>query len=170
VFYGTISPSPTETRRVMRDLAGGPIGDRQHSSPAPLCTAQSVESAPSLLCGTWSEVGSEWAGEAMLAQVPLTGGLRLRRLRVHRGCDACGATAIGDSGDSQRSPERASRHLDRVRFMDGLRGLYPLPVEMYSSREDSVGGHRACLEQPCRPEPLVDSHLMHHAIIATAMP
>src|SRR6476659_7752630 len=139
------------------------------SAPAPLRTAQSIESTPSLLRGTRPEVGPQRTSKPPLARVPLANCQRLGRLGVHRRGHTRGTATLGDPGHDKRAPVRADRQLHRVAHTHAPRGLHAFSVESYSSPVDSLGRRATCLEEACRPKPCVDPHLIHDAMIATRL-
>ena len=130
--------------------------------------AQCIESAPRLLCGACAEVGSKRTGKPTFSRVQFAGDERLGRLRIQRECIARRASALGHLGYDQRAPDCADGHLDRVPRPNDLRGLHALAVHATPPTEDGPGRRAARLEHSRRPEPLVDPHLIHGAMIAVA--
>jgi hypothetical protein len=92
-----------------------------------------------------------------------------RRLRIHRDCVARRTAPLGHSGYDQRAPNRPDGHVDRVARADDLRGLHALPVHVYTPPKDGPGRRAARFEHACRPEPFVDPHLIHNAMIAAGV-
>ena len=137
------------------------------SACAPLSPPQCVESTPRLLCGSCAELGSKRTGKPTFSRVPFAGGKRLGRLLIERECIARRASALGHRGHHQRAPECSDGHFDRVPRANHLRGLYALAVHMYPSPKYSPGRRAPRLEHAGCPEPFVDPHLIHSAMIAS---
>ena len=144
------------------------VDRRRRSACAPMSPAQCLESAPRLLCGACAEVGSEG--------------------RESRRSAACRSRATSDSGVSsyivsaslagpRRSATPVTTSVRRSVLMVtsivspvriDLRGLYALAVHVHPPAKDGPGRRAPRLEHACRPEPLVDPHLIHGAMIAVA--
>ena len=107
-------------------------------------------------------------GKSTFSRVQLAGDKGLGRLRIHRECVARRASALGHPGYDQRAPGCPDGHLDRVPCPNELRGLYTLAVQVYATPKDRPGRRAAGLEHARCPEPFVDPHLIHCAMIAVA--
>lgn len=54
-------------------------------------------------------------------------------------------------------PEIVARDLDGIVRVDEAGRLHPFPVDVHETAADGVSGLRTALEQPCKPQPLVDA-------------
>src|SRR5262249_36257335 len=73
--------------------------------------------------------------------------------------------AIGDRGHGHRPAHRPDRDLDRVPGVNDLRRLHALAVHVHAPAQNRLGRGAARLEETRGPEPLVDPHLVHVAMI-----
>jgi len=135
-----------------------------------LCLEQGVEPASCLLCRAGAEIGSKRASQSPIACVLLANRERPGRFRVQSCGDARRHAALGYPGHGQRSPDGPDRHLDHVSRTNDFRGFYALPVQVHSPTEYGLARRTTRLEQACCPEPLIDPHLVHDAMIAGAWP
>jgi len=142
---------------------------RREASPcAAMSPAERIESAARLLRGACSEIGSNGTGKPTFSCMTFAGEQRLRRLRIHRDGLGRRPSPLGHPRHDQRSPVCPDGDVDRVPRPNGLRGLHALAVHAHPPPKDGSGRGVPRLEHSCCPEPLVDSHLIHSAMIAAA--
>src|SRR5204862_832791 len=141
-------------------IFAGPAGPAS-SAGAPLRPAQGLEAAPVLLRRPGTQVGAGRPGQPPFCGMPLAGGEGIRGLLVERRGDARRAAALGDARDHDRPPHFADPHLDDVGGAHVLRRLHALAVDPDVAPGDGVGREAAGLEEPRRPEPLVDANCLH---------
>jgi hypothetical protein len=135
---------------------------------APMSPAECIASAPRLLCGACAEVGSNGAEKPTFGRVPFAGDKRLSGLRIHRDCITRRASPLGHLGHDQRAAVCPDGHVDRVPGPNDLRGFDALAIHADPPTKDGPGRRIPRLEHSCGPEPLVDPHLIHGAMIAGA--
>jgi hypothetical protein len=164
--YGSLSGVAMGLLSARRLLTVNRSAARRDSAHAPLASAQCVESTARLLRGACAEVGSKRTGKPTFGRALFAGDTRLRRLRVQRDCIARRASPLGHLGYDQRAPVCPDGHVDRVPRPNGFRGFDALAVHVHPPPEDGLGRRAPRLEHARCPEPLVDPHLLHNAMIA----
>ena len=116
-----------------------------------------------------SPLGQQLAGWGLpFSRVRFARAKRLGRLVIHRDCIARWASALDHLGYDKRAADRPDNHLDRVPHTNHLRGLHTFAVHVYSPPKDGLGRRATRLEDARCPEPLIDPHAIHGAMIAVA--
>ena len=112
--------------------------------------------------------GTKRTGERRFGVRGARGREATRRLQGERERIARRASALGHRGHNQRALGCSDGHFNRVLRANHLRGLYALAVHVYPSPENTAGRCAPRLEHAGCPEPFVDPHLVHSAMIAVA--
>ena len=130
-------------------------------APVPVGATHCLQLPAGKLRGPRSEIGARRSGQATFECCFLPRSDRLRGFDVESRRDSSRPALVGYAGDLDRAFHRADRHLHRVPDADLLRRLHACAVDVDASAEHCVRSGATGLEEPRRPQPLVDPRPFH---------